>query len=124
MRELNNITYAIRGAAFEVQTALGPGLLESAYEACLSYELVQRGLSVKKQQGIPLIYKEVNLPIGYRADLIVNDNVIIELKSVRELAPIDTAQLLTYMRLSNIKLGLLMNFNVSHMKDSIKRYIF
>ena len=123
MTQLNKITYDIRGAAFRVHTELGPGLLESAYEACLIHELQAMGYTVEKQKGLPLRYKDVKLDVGYRMDLLVNGLVVVELKSVRELTPIDTAQILTYMRLSGVKLGLLLNFNVFRMKDGIKRYI-
>ena len=123
MTTLNKITYDIRGAAFRVHTELGPGLLESAYEACLVHELREMGYSVERQKGLPLRYKDVNLDIGYRMDRLVNGRGVVELKSVRELTPIDTAQILTYMRLSGVQLGLLLNFNVFRMKDGIKRYI-
>ena len=123
MASLNQITYDIRGAAFRVHTELGPGLLESAYEACLVHELREMGYSVERQKGLPLRYKDVNLDIGYRMDMLVAGRVVVELKSVRELTPIDTAQILTYMRLSGVQLGLLLNFNVFRMKDGIKRYI-
>ena len=123
MRELNNITYAIRGAAFRVHSALGPGLLESAYEACLLHELRSNGYQVERQVALPIRYRGVTLSAGYRIDLLVNDAVVIELKSVDELAPVHTAQLLTYLRLSKRKLGLLMNFNVKNMQEGIKRYV-
>ena len=123
MTSLNQITYDIRGAAFRVHTELGPGLLESAYEACLVHELREMGYSVERQKGLPLRYKDVNLDIGYRMDMLVAGRVVVELKSVRELTPIDTAQILTYMRLSGVQLGLLLNFNLFRMKDGIKRYI-
>ena len=123
MTSLNQITYDIRGAAFRVHTELGPGLLESAYEACLVHELREMGYTVERQKGLPLRYKDVNLDVGYRMDMLVNGRVVVELKSVRELTPIDTAQILTYMRLSGVQLGLLLNFNVFRMKDGIKRYI-
>ena len=123
MTQLNKITYDIRGAAFRVHTVLGPGLLESAYEACLIHELREMGYTVERQKGLPLCYKDVKLDVGYRMDLLVNGKVVVELKSVRELTPIDTAQILTYMRLSGVQLGLLLNFNVFRMKDGIKRYI-
>jgi len=109
--------------SFKVHTALGPGLLESAYEACLFYELRQSGLNVKKQLPLPLIYEEVKLDAGYRVDLLVEDKVIVEIKSVDSLADIHLAQILTYLKLSGCKLGLLVNFNVKHLKDGIKRVI-
>ena len=123
MQSLNTITYDIRGAAFRVHTELGPGLLESAYEACLAHELIEMGYTVERQKGLPLRYRNVNLQIGYRMDMLVAGQVVVELKSVRELTPIDTAQILTYMRLSGVKLGLLLNFNVFRMKDGIRRFI-
>ena len=109
--------------AFQVHTALGPGLLESAYEECLCYELIQNGLEVEKQKVLPLVYKEVKLDAGYRIDLFVENSIIIEVKAVDSLADIHLAQILTYLKLSNCKLGLLVNFNVRHLKDGIKRVI-
>ncbi len=123
MRNLNDLTYAIRGAAFRVHSELGPGLLESAYEACLVHELQTNGYKVKRQVSLPIHYRGVTLSAGYRIDMLVDDAVVIELKSVEELAPVHTAQLLTYLRLSKCKLGLLMNFNVKNMQQGIKRYI-
>jgi GxxExxY protein len=121
MDELNKITDAIIGCAIEVHRALGPGLLESAYEACLVYELLQRGYKAEHQVPLPLVYKEVKLDCGYRLDLLVNDAVIVEVKSVEELAPIHEAQLLSYLKLANCKVGLLINFNVKMVKYGIKR---
>ena len=109
--------------SFQVHTALGPGLLESAYEECLYYELLHLGFNVEKQIPLPLIYKEVKLDIGYRIDLLVEKKVIVEIKSVESLADIHMAQILTYLKLSGCKLGLLANFNVKHLKDGIKRVI-
>lgn len=123
MREINEITYNIRGAAFKVHTELGPGLLESAYEACLTFELQKLGYKVERQKGLPLVYKDIKLDVGYRIDLLVNKLVIVELKSVRQLTDLDTAQVLTYLRLSKSRVGLLINFNVEHLRDGIKRYI-
>ncbi len=123
MRDINKITYDIRGAAFKVHTALGPGLLESAYEACLCYELEQMGYKVERQVGLPLIYHSVKMSVGYRIDLLVNEVVIIEIKAVKALTPVDTAQILTYLKLSKKKIGLLMNFHEEHMRNGIKRYI-
>jgi len=119
----DTLSYDIRGAAFRVHSGLGPGLLESAYEACLIHELRKMGYKVEAQKVLPLSYGDVYLDAGYRIDLLINDLVIIELKSVKELQDIHTAQLLTYMRLSKVKLGLLMNFNVRNMQNGIKRYI-
>ena len=109
--------------SFQVHTALGPGLLESAYVECLYFELIQSGLKVEKQKPLPLIYKEVNLEAGYRIDILVEDIVVIEVKSVEALCDIHMAQLLTYLRLSGCRLGLLVNFNVEHLKNGIKRVI-
>jgi GxxExxY protein len=115
--ELNRISERILGAAFAVHTGLGPGLLESAYEACLEYELRTRGLAVERQKTLPVRYKEVLVDAGYRLDLFVEGEVIVEVKSVREIAPIHRAQLLTYLKLSGRHLGLLLNFNVKRLKD-------
>lgn len=109
--------------SFQVHTALGPGLLESVYEECLYYELKKSGLNVGKQMRLPLVYKEVKLEAGYRIDLLVENKVIIEIKSVETLNEIHLAQILTYMKLSGCKLGLLANFNVKHFKEGIKRVI-
>jgi len=109
--------------SFQVHTALGPGLLESAYEECLFYELVNAGLKVEKQKPLPLVYKDVKLDAGYRVDLFVEKSVVVEIKSVEALADIHLAQILTYLKLSGCKLGLLVNFNVRHLKDGIKRVI-
>lgn len=119
----NSLTRLIIGAAIEVHKVLGPGLLESTYEACLFYELNQKGLLVEKQKELPVIYKEVELEIGYRIDLIVENEIIIELKSVKEILPIHTAQLLSYLKLSNLNLGLLINFNEARLIDGVKRII-
>jgi GxxExxY protein len=119
----NEITERIIGASIEVHRALGPGLLESTYEACLFYELEQKGLWVEKQIALPVSYKEVELEIGYRLDLLVEHKVIVELKSVSELLPIHMAQILTYLKLSEHRLGLLINFNVSKLTDGVKRIV-
>lgn len=113
----------ILDCSFKVHTQLGPGLLESAYEECLFYELNKLNLFVEKQKPLPLIYEEVKLDVGYRVDLIVENKIIIEIKSVESLAEIHLAQILTYLKLSGCKLGLLVNFNVKHLKDGIKRVI-
>lgn len=120
-RELNQISSQIIGAAIEVHKALGPGLLESAYEACLDYELRQRGLQVEQQKSLPLVYKDMQLDCGYRLDLLVEDAVIVELKSVDTLQAIHTAQVLSYLRLAGLSLGLLINFNVMVLKHGIHR---
>jgi len=117
----NDISKIIIGCAIEVHKSLGPGLLESAYLECLLYELQKAGLQVEKQKPLPLVYKEVKLDVGYRIDLIVEGKVIIELKSVEALNEIHMAQVLTYLKLSGCKLGLLMNFNVLRLVDGIKR---
>jgi len=113
----------ILDCAFKVHSALGPGLLESAYEECLFYELMENGMRIKKQKPMPLIYNKVKLDVGYRIDLLVEDCIIIEVKSVETLADIHLAQTLTYMKLAECKLGLLVNFNVTHLKNGIKRVI-
>jgi len=121
--DIEKIFKIVLDCSFKVHSALGPGLLESAYEECLYYELKQSGLYVEKQKPLPLVYKEVKLDIGYRIDLFVENKVIVELKSVDALADIHMAQILTYLKLSKCKLGLLANFNVLHFKDGIKRVI-
>lgn len=113
----NDITYKIRGAAFRVHQALGPGLLESVYEAALKYELEQEGLSVMSQLGIPMRYKDMNFDIGFRLDLLVNNLVIVEIKSVESLNEVHFKQTLTYLRLTGKRLGLLINFNVNRLED-------
>ncbi|MFH1268490.1 MAG: GxxExxY protein [Planctomycetota bacterium] len=117
------LTHEIRGAATEVHKEIGPGLLESAYEECLCHELTLRGLSFRRQVPLLVTYKGVKLDCGYKLDLVVEDKVVLELKSVEEIAPIHEAQLLTYLRLSGTKVGLLMNFNTVLMKDGIKRMV-
>jgi GxxExxY protein len=122
MEELNKITEAIIGAAIEVHKHLGPGLLESAYRECLRYELLQRGYAALQEVPLPLIYKGLKLNCGYRPDLLVNDAVIVEVKSVSDLAPIHDAQLLSYLKISGGKIGLLFNFNVRILtRGGIKR---
>ena len=120
-KDNSTLTGKIIGAAIEVHCALGPGLLESAYEACLTYELRLRGLKVESQKPLPLIYKNVMLECGYRLDIVVENQVIIEIKTVNSIAPIHEAQLLSYLKLSNCKIGLLINFNVIVLKDGIRR---
>ena len=119
----NEISNKIIQAAIEVHRHLGPGLLESAYEECLCYELSKMGLSFKRQQSLPVEYKGIKLDCGYRLDLVVEEKVIVEVKSVEKLLPIHQAQLLTYLRLSELKLGLLINFNSALLKDGIKRMV-
>jgi len=119
----NAVSGDIVDAAIKVHRELGPGLLESTYEACLSYELRKRGLEVRSQVGLPVVYEEVELEVGYRIDLLVEGLVIVELKSVVSLEPIHEAQLLSYLKLSGLKVGLLLNFNVRMMKRGIKRLV-
>ena len=109
--------------AFKVHATLGPGLLESAYQACLKYELKKNGLSVESEKAVPLVYEEIKLDCGYRIDLLVENTVIIELKTIETFTDVHLAQLLTYLRLSNLKIGLLLNFNTKSLKDGIKRVV-
>ena len=120
--ELNNITGKIIGCAIEVHRNLGPGLLESVYQECLKYELQVAGLEVAVQVPVSITYKEIFLEYGFRIDLLVEDEVIVELKTVESLTTVHEAQILTYMRMSDKSLGLLINFNVSVLKDGLKRY--
>ncbi len=117
------LTEKIIGCAINVHKALGPGLLESAYEECLCYELIQAGFIVERQKPIPLVYKEVKLDCGYRLDVLVNKDVIVEIKSVESLMPIHEAQLISYLKLANIRTGLLINFNTKILTDGIKRRV-
>ena len=123
MKDLNSISYEIIGCAYKVHSELGPGLLESTYEICLEYELQGRGLKVERQKVLPVIYKKIKLDAGYRIDLIVENSIILEIKSVEAIHPIHEAQLLTYLKLANVKLGILMNFNVTDLKKGLKRMI-
>ena len=118
---INDLSSKIIGASIEVHKDLGPGLLESSYEECLYYELQQKGLYVEKQKALPLSYKGVHLECGYRVDLLVERQVVIEIKSVESLNDVHLAQVLTYLKLSECKLGLLINFNVPLLKHGIKR---
>jgi GxxExxY protein len=120
--ELNEISKKIIGCAINVHKSLGPGLLESAYEECLAYELIKNGLSIRRQQPTPVIYKDIKLDCGYRIDIMVENKVVIELKVVDAINPVHEAQILTYMKFSNKPLGLLINFNVTLLKNGIKRY--
>jgi GxxExxY protein len=120
--ELNEITQKIIGCAIEVHKNLGPGLLESAYEECLSYELIKRGLNINRQKPTPVVYKEIKLECGYRIDILVENVVVVELKVVDEFNPVHEAQILTYMKFAKKTLGLLINFNVTALKYGIKRY--
>lgn len=123
-RKINDITEIIIGAAIDVHKELGPGLLESAYEACLVYELAGHGLKVECQKSLPVTYHGVYLDCGYRIDLLVEGKVVVELKAVEKLEPIHEAQLLSYLKLSGCKLGLLINFNVKILKDGVKRLVY
>jgi GxxExxY protein len=120
---LDPLTHEIIGASIEVHRSLGPGLLESAYQACLLHELKLRGMQVKAQQPLVVTYKDVRLDCAYRLDLLVEDQVIVEIKSVKEAAPIHKAQLLSYLRLSGCRKGLLINFNVKMLKDGVTRLV-
>ena len=117
----NELSKLIIGCAMKVHSNLGPGLLESAYEACLAYELSKAGLRFERQKPMPLIYEEVKLDVGYRLNLIVEGKVVVDPKSVEALTPVFMAQMITYLKLSGCKLGLIINFNVEHLRDGIKR---
>lgn len=121
--DTNQITYNILNCAYKVHTELGPGLLESAYEACLFHELSTRGIKVEKQKALPLRYQNIELDVGYRMDLLVENKVVVEIKSIRDFDDVHLAQVLTYLKLSNCKIGLLINFNVKSLKSGIKRLI-
>ena len=119
----DRLTDEIIGSAIEVHRSLGPGLLESAYETCLAYELGQRGINVERQKSLPVMYREVKLEAGYRLDLLVDGLVIVEVKAVDHLLPIHHAQLISYLRLSGCSLGFLINFNVKLLKNGIRRLV-
>jgi GxxExxY protein len=121
--EFDELSGKIIGCAIEVHKNLGPGLLESAYERCLSYELNAAGLKNETQKELPIDYKGMRIDSGYRIDLIVENSIIVELKSVDKILPIYEAQLLTYMKLAGVKIGLLINFNVTKLKEGIKRFV-
>jgi GxxExxY protein len=120
---VNDITYAIIGAAMKVHRVLGPGILESAYEACLAYELEKEGLNVERQKPIPVMYEDIKLDCGFRADLLVNGCVVVECKAKETLHSIDGAQLLSHLRLLKLSVGLLINFHSTDLKDGIKRIV-
>ena len=120
---MNEITKEIIGSAIAVHRALGPGLLESAYEACLAYELGERGLTMERQKGLPVTYRGVSVDCGYRIDLLVDGLVVVGLKAVEKLDPIHEAQLLSYLKLSGCRVGLLINFNVKMLKQGIRRMV-
>lgn len=121
--EENDISYIIRGAIFEVYNTLGPGLLESVYTAALTVELMDKGLSVKREVPVPVFYKESKLDVGFRIDLLINDKVIIEVKSIENILDVHHKQVLTYLKLYNCKLGILVNFNCDVIKDNIYRKV-
>ena len=121
--ELDAITYKIIGLAIEVHRQLGPGLLESAYQECLYYEIVNSGLAVERQKVLPIIYKEIKLDHGYRIDLLIENKIVIELKTVEAFTEVHFAQTLTYLKLGNYPLGLLINFHSKILKNNIKRFI-
>ena len=123
LEDLNDISYRIIGCAFKVHQELGPGLLESSYEVCLEYELLQIGLKVERQKALPLLYYDVALDAGYRIDLLVEDSIIVELKAVDLILPIHKAQLMTYLKLTKLRLGLMLNFNVTNMKTGVTRIV-
>ena len=122
--DLNRLTETIIAAAMQVHRTLGPGMLETAYDACLAFELTDRGLRVERQKAMPLVYRGRRLDIGYRLDLLVEDSVVIEVKAIERLEPVHSAQLLSYLRLTGCKVGLLINFNVKWLvQDGIKRVV-
>ena len=121
--KLNKVTEAIISVAVDVHRALGPGLLESAYEACMVYDLAKAGLKVEQQKPLPIVYRGIKLECAYRLDLMIDNEVIVEIKSVEKLLPIHQAQLLSYLKLSECKVGLLINFNVKMLKNGIKMVV-
>jgi GxxExxY protein len=122
-QNINDVTETVIGAAICVHRELGPGLLESAYEACLAYELAERKLKFERHKALPVIYRTAQLDCGYRIDLLVEDQVVVELKAVENLESIHKAQLLSYLKLSECKVGLLININVKVLKDGIRRFV-
>jgi len=123
MQVENDLATEVIGSAITIHRALGPGLLESAYKECLFYELISKGLYVEKEKPLPLIYKEIKMDCGYRLDLLVENKIIVEVKAVEALNDVRLAQVLTYLKVSGCKLGLLMNFNVLKVKDGVRRII-
>ena len=121
--EFDALSNRVIGCALEVHRALGPGLLESAYERCLAHELERNSIAFASQQPLPIKYKDVHLDCGYRVDLLVEDKLVLELKAVERVQPVHEAQLLTYMKLAQVQIGLLINFNVPRLRDGIKRYV-
>ena len=124
MKIFEKLSHDVIGAAIEVHRSLGPGLLESAYEECLSYELRSLGLDVHRQVPVPVVYKKVKLDCGYRIDVLVENKIVVELKSVDCVLPVHEAQILTYMKFAEKKVGLLINFNVTMLKDGLRRFVF
>ena len=121
--EFDDLSNRVIGCAIQVHRELGPGLLESTYEQCVAYELIQAGIPFKIQHPIPVSYKQIKLDCGYRVDLLIDDLLIVELKSVEQLSKIHEAQVLTYMKLANVRIGLLVNFNFQMLKKGIKRFV-
>lgn len=121
--EINELTYKVIGLAIEVHRQLGPGLLESAYQECLFYELKNNGLKVEKEKALPIVYKDIKLDHGYRIDLLIENKIVIELKTVESFTDVHFAQVLTYLKLGNFPIGLLMNFDSKILKNNIKRFI-
>lgn len=119
----NELSHIIVDSAFKIDSELGPGLFESVYEATMAYEIRRRGCSVVCQRGIPVIYNDVRMELGFRADIVVNRKVIIEIKSIEAMAPVHSKQLLTYLRLTDLRLGLIINFNTNLIKDGIRRVV-
>ena len=120
--EINELTEKIIGCAIEVHKILGPGLLESAYEECLAFELKNKGLHIERQKAVPVVYKDIKIDCGYRIDILVENLVVLELKTVDAFNPVHEAQILTYMKFAEKKIGLLINFNVTLLKNGLKRY--
>ena len=121
--QVNRVTERVIGAAMRVHTALGPGLLESAYEACLAYELEQQGMRVERQKALPVVYRGLGIDCGYRLDLLVENAVVVELKSIEAIESVHLAQMLTYLKSSGFQVGLLINFNVTSLKNGIRRIV-
>ena len=121
--QVNEVTQAIIGSAMKVHSALGPGLLESAYEACLSHEVKKAGLRAESQVALPVVYDGIRIDLGYRLDLLVEDLVIVELKAVETITDVHKAQLISYLKLSGKNIGLLINFNVTHLREGIRRFV-
>jgi len=122
-KSLNDLSYAVIRCPLKVHTELGPGLLESAYEACLAHELRKNGLKVETQVALPVIYDGIQIDLGYRLDAVVNDHLVIEIKAIENVLPVHKAQLLSYLRLSKRQLGLLINFHVTHLREGISRVV-